>query len=95
MEQLLHSLMPVSVAQQLLRGRAVEPVKYSSVTVYFSDVVSFTPLCASSTPIQVNKAGYTAILVACGWAGAVLEKVTMASGQVPFAQKAQKRRKSK
>ena len=38
-----------------------------------------------------NKAGYTATLVACGWAGAVLEKVTRASGQEPYAQKAQKR----
>ena len=29
----------------------------------------------------INKAGYTATLVACGWAGAVLDKVTRASGQ--------------
>ena len=29
-----------------------------------------------------NKAGYTATLVACGWAGAVLE-ITRASGQEP------------
>ena len=43
----------------------------------------------------VNKAGYTATLVACGWAGAVLEKITRASGQEPYAQKAQKRQKSK
>ena len=28
-------------------------------------------------------------LVACGWAGAVLEKVTRASGQEPYTQKAQ------
>ena len=42
-----------------------------------------------------NKAGYTATLVACGWAGAVLEKVTRASGQKPYAQKAKKRRKVK
>ena len=28
-----------------------------------------------------NKAGYTANLVACGWVGAVLEKVTSAFGQ--------------
>ena len=27
-----------------------------------------------------KKAGYTATLVACGWAGAMLEKVTKASG---------------
>ena len=45
--------------------------------------------------ISENKAGYTATLVACGWAGAVLEKVTRASGQEPYAQKAHKRRKSK
>ena len=45
--------------------------------------------------IQWNKAGYTATLVACGWAGAVLEKVSRASGQEPYAQKAQKRQKSK
>ena len=37
-----------------------------------------------------NKARYTATLVACGWAGVVLEKVTRASGQEPYAQKAQK-----
>ena len=40
------------------------------------------------------KQGYTATLVACGWAGAVLERVTRASGQEPYAQKAQKRQKS-
>ena len=44
--------------------------------------------------IEINKAGYTATLVACVWAGAVLEKVIRASGQEPYAQKAQKRRKS-
>ena len=32
---------------------------------------------------NVNKAGYTAILVACGWAEAVLEKVTRTSGKEP------------
>ena len=34
-----------------------------------------------------NKAGYMATLVACGWAGAVLEKVTRASGQEPYTKK--------
>ena len=40
---------------------------------------------------STNKAGYTATLVACGWAGALLEKVNRASGQKPYSQKAQKR----
>ena len=31
--------------------------------------------------MKMNKAGYTATLVACGWAGAVIEKVTGAFGQ--------------
>ena len=35
----------------------------------------------------INKAGYTATQVACGWAGAVLEKVTRAFGQEQSAQK--------
>ena len=45
--------------------------------------------------LGINKAGYTATLVACGWAGAVLERVTGATGWEPYAQKAQKRQKSK
>ena len=42
-----------------------------------------------------NKAGYAATPAACGWAGAVLEKVTRASGQELYAQKAPKRRTRK
>ena len=42
-----------------------------------------------------NKAGYMATLVACGSAGAVLEKVTRASGQELYAKKAQKCQRSK
>ena len=35
--------------------------------------------------LENNKAGYTATLVACEWAGAVLEKVTRAAGQELYA----------
>ena len=49
----------------------------------------------TSTWAHFNKAEYTATLVACGWAGAVLEKVNRASGQEPHAQKAQICQKSK
>ena len=59
-----------------------------------SSEATFGQSRASTSTKENNKAGYTATLVACGWAGAVLEKVTRASGQEPYAQKAQKRQKS-
>ena len=76
---------------------------YCSYISHTTENLRKTEICRSnlclrhSATINVttNKAGYTATLVACGWAGAVLEKVTRASGQEPYAQKAQKRRKSK
>ena len=37
-----------------------------------------------------NKTGYMANLFVWGWAGGVLKKVTRASGQEPYAQKAKK-----
>ena len=53
-----------------------------------------TIVILGTTLAQHNKAGYTATLVACGWAGAVMEKVTGAFGKERYAQKAKKRRKS-
>ena len=38
---------------------------------------------------------YTATPVACRWAGALIEKVAMAFGQLQWAKKAQKRRKNR
>ncbi|GBL84777.1 Atrial natriuretic peptide receptor 1 [Araneus ventricosus] len=52
-EELLYQVLPKSVAEQLKRGKAVEPEYFDSVTVFFSDVVGFTQMCSMSTPIQV------------------------------------------
>jgi PREDICTED: similar to ENSANGP00000009149 len=42
------------VAEQLKRGEAVEAEFFDCVTIYFSDIVGFTALAASSTPLQVS-----------------------------------------
>lgn len=41
------------VAERLKLGQSVEPETFDSVTVFFSDVVSFTKVAARGTPLQV------------------------------------------
>ncbi|XP_057716108.1 uncharacterized protein LOC130931368 isoform X2 [Corythoichthys intestinalis] len=52
-EDLLHQMLPKSVARQLRRHKHVEAESYEKVTIFFSDIVGFTSISASCTPLQV------------------------------------------
>ncbi|VDO94614.1 unnamed protein product [Heligmosomoides polygyrus] len=50
---LLYRMLPKQVAEKLKLGLSVEPETFDCVTLFFSDVVSFTTLASRCTPLQV------------------------------------------
>jgi guanylate cyclase soluble subunit beta len=52
-EQLLYSVLPSSVANELRHKRPVPAEKYEMVTILFSAIVGFTDFCKSCTPLEI------------------------------------------
>lgn len=60
---LLYRMLPKAVADRLKLGQGVEPETYEQVTVFFSDVVSFTILASKCTPLQVTFGEFKAFVI--------------------------------
>uniref|UniRef100_A0A8B9N1D6 guanylate cyclase n=1 Tax=Accipiter nisus TaxID=211598 RepID=A0A8B9N1D6_9AVES len=52
-EALLYAMLPQHVANQLKEGKQVEAGEFKECTILFSDVVTFTNICAQCEPIQI------------------------------------------
>ena len=53
MSDLLHQMLPISVADRLMAGQVIESERYEGVTILFSDIVGFTSICSKSEPMQI------------------------------------------
>ena len=52
-EFLLYQMLPEAVALQLKQNRNVSAESYEDVTIFFSDIVGFTTISASCSPLEV------------------------------------------
>ena len=50
---LLQLIFPDEIAEKLWLGKQVDAQSFSDVTMLFSDIVGFTSICSSATPLQV------------------------------------------
>ena len=66
---LLNLIFPANVAKKLWLGEQVKARQYDHTTMLFSDIVGFTAICSSATPIVVInmlQSLYTQFDVFCG-----------------------------
>jgi guanylate cyclase soluble subunit alpha len=66
---LLNLIFPANVAKKLWLDKPVKARQYDDVTMLFSDIVGFTAICSTATPmvvINMLNALYTQFDVFCG-----------------------------
>uniref|UniRef100_A0A8B9R0W5 Guanylate cyclase soluble subunit alpha-1 n=1 Tax=Anas platyrhynchos TaxID=8839 RepID=A0A8B9R0W5_ANAPL len=82
---LLFSIFPGEVAQQLWQGQVVQAKKFNNVTMLFSDIVGFTAICSQCSPMQVitmlNEL-YTRFDYQCGELDVYKMRIGLHSGSV-------------
>ena len=54
-DKLLYQMFPHPVAELLKNNQQIPAEFFSSVTVFFSDIVNFTEMCSTMAPLQVGK----------------------------------------
>ncbi|CAC5405322.1 Guanylate cyclase 32E,Guanylate cyclase soluble subunit beta-2,Receptor-type guanylate cyclase gcy-19,Head-specific guanylate cyclase,Retinal guanylyl cyclase 2,Heat-stable enterotoxin receptor,Olfactory guanylyl cyclase GC-D,Atrial natriuretic peptide receptor 2,Receptor-type guanylate cyclase gcy-9,Receptor-type guanylate cyclase Gyc76C,Receptor-type guanylate cyclase gcy-18,Receptor-type guanylate cyclase gcy-28,Receptor-type guanylate cyclase daf-11,Speract receptor,Receptor-type guanylate cyclase gcy- len=52
-DMLLYQMLPKSIAEMLKRREQVDAEQYNESTIFLSDIVGFTAICAQSSPLQV------------------------------------------
>ncbi|ELU04879.1 hypothetical protein CAPTEDRAFT_138341, partial [Capitella teleta] len=52
-DMLLYRMLPAMVADSLKSGTTVKPEMFQKVSIYFSDIVSFTTMASESSPMEV------------------------------------------
>lgn len=50
---LLQLIFPDEIAEKLWQGKQVDAQSFPEVTILFSDIVGFTNICSTATPLQV------------------------------------------
>nr|CAD7264225.1 unnamed protein product [Timema shepardi] len=50
---LLHLIFPPDIAKRLWLGETIEAKTHDNVTMLFSDIVGFTSICSTATPMMV------------------------------------------
>jgi hypothetical protein len=53
-DQALHSVIPKTLAEKLVKGENVEPELWENATIFQTDLIGFTGMASEKTPVEVQ-----------------------------------------